>query len=85
MTIHTTLWSQVKDWLKSEVGESSYASWLAPLEVDVEHKKLKKENDEEELSIANRIYLKIENISFVTRPNANNHPGPSGLKHVILK
>lgn len=36
MTINTTLWSQVKDWLKSEVGESSYASWLAPLEVDVE-------------------------------------------------
>ena len=36
MTINTTQWSQVKDWLKSEVGESSYASWLAPLEIDIE-------------------------------------------------
>ena len=36
MTINPLLWSQVKDWLKSEVGESSFASWLAPLNLDEE-------------------------------------------------
>lgn len=45
MTINTTLWSQVKDWLKSEVGESSYASWLAPLEIDIE------QSNEQEITV----------------------------------
>tara|TARA_R110000868_G_scaffold218576_1_gene468944 strand:+ start:88531 stop:89997 length:1467 start_codon:yes stop_codon:yes gene_type:complete len=34
MTVNSTSWAQVRDWLKNEVGEDSFMSWLAPLEVD---------------------------------------------------
>ncbi|MFT7145018.1 MAG: chromosomal replication initiator protein [Alphaproteobacteria bacterium] len=35
MTVNETSWSQVRDWLKNEVGEDSFMSWLAPLELDL--------------------------------------------------